>query len=76
MDEQFILHRIAQAAVDIYTMVVVMSRATMAANKNIASAQHELLMAQTWCEEVRYILILNIFLLYIFVNNNYCITGI
>ncbi|KAF7408451.1 hypothetical protein HZH66_002988 [Vespula vulgaris] len=51
VDEQFILHRIAQAAVDIYTMVVVMSRATMAANKNIASAQHELLMAQTWCEE-------------------------
>ncbi|XP_014606877.1 PREDICTED: very long-chain specific acyl-CoA dehydrogenase, mitochondrial [Polistes canadensis] len=51
VDEQFVLHRIAQAAIDTYTMVVVMSRATMAANKNSPSAQHELLMAQTWCAE-------------------------
>lgn len=51
VDEQFILNRIAQAAVDTYTMAVVMSRATMAANKNLPSAQHELLMAQTWCTE-------------------------
>lgn len=53
MDEQFILNRIAQAAIDTYTMSVVLSRASMAARKNLPSAQHEILMTQTWCAEVR-----------------------
>ena len=52
IDEQFILNRIAQAAFDTYTMAVVLSRATMSLNKNLPSAEHELLMAQTWCMEV------------------------
>ena len=52
VDEQFILNRIAQAAFDTYTMAVVLSRATMSLNKNLPSAEHELLMAQTWCMEV------------------------
>ncbi|XP_012278524.1 very long-chain specific acyl-CoA dehydrogenase, mitochondrial [Orussus abietinus] len=51
VDEQFILNRLAQAAFDTYTMSVVMSRATMSAKKNLPSAPHELLMAQTWCAE-------------------------
>ncbi|XP_012539464.1 very long-chain specific acyl-CoA dehydrogenase, mitochondrial [Monomorium pharaonis] len=52
VDEQFILNRITQAAFDIYTMSVAISRATMSLNKNLPSAEHELLMAQTWCMEV------------------------
>ncbi|KAG5325276.1 ACADV protein, partial [Pseudoatta argentina] len=51
VDEQFILNRIAQAAFDTYTMAVVLSRATMSLNKNLPSAEHELLIAQTWCME-------------------------
>lgn len=53
VDEQFILNRIAQAAIDTYTMSVVLSRASMSARKNLPSAQHEILMTQTWCTEVR-----------------------
>lgn len=51
VDEQFILNRIAQAAFDTYTMAAVLSRATMSANKNLSSMEHELLMAKTWCAE-------------------------
>ncbi|XP_043460883.1 very long-chain specific acyl-CoA dehydrogenase, mitochondrial isoform X1 [Leptopilina heterotoma] len=51
VDEQFILNRIAQAAIDTYTMSVVLSRASMSARKNLPSAQHEILMTQTWCTE-------------------------
>lgn len=53
VDEQFILNRLAQAAIDTYTMSVVLSRASASATKNIPSAQHEILMAQVWCSEVR-----------------------
>lgn len=59
MDQQFILNRIAQAAFDTYTMSVVLSRATMSAKKKLPSAEHELLMAQTWCTEVRTYVICN-----------------
>ncbi|KAL6255144.1 hypothetical protein P5V15_013477 [Pogonomyrmex californicus] len=51
VDEQFILNRIAQAAFDTYTMAVILSRTTMSLNKNLPSAEHELLMTQTWCME-------------------------
>ncbi|XP_076657414.1 acyl-CoA dehydrogenase very long chain [Halictus rubicundus] len=51
VDEQFILNRITQVAFDTYTMAVVLSRATMAANKNLPSAEHECIMALTWCTE-------------------------
>ncbi|KAL6420266.1 hypothetical protein ACFW04_014866 [Cataglyphis niger] len=52
VEEQFILNRITQAAFDTYTMAIVLSRATMSLNKNLPSAEHELLMAETWCMEV------------------------
>lgn len=52
VEEQFILNRITQAAFDTYTMAIVLSRATMSLNKNLSSAEHELLMAETWCMEV------------------------
>ncbi|XP_077268424.1 very long-chain specific acyl-CoA dehydrogenase, mitochondrial-like isoform X1 [Temnothorax americanus] len=51
VDEQFILNRITQAAFDTYTMAVVLSRTTVSLNKNLPSAEHELLMTQTWCAE-------------------------
>ncbi|XP_015609991.1 very long-chain specific acyl-CoA dehydrogenase, mitochondrial isoform X2 [Cephus cinctus] len=51
VDEQFVLNRLAQAAIDTYTMAAVLSRATLSASKNLPSAQHEILMAQTWCTE-------------------------
>ncbi|XP_031842480.1 acyl-CoA dehydrogenase very long chain isoform X2 [Nomia melanderi] len=51
VDEQFVLNRIAQSASDIFTMAVVLSRATMAANKNLPTAEHELLLAEIWCNE-------------------------
>lgn len=52
VEEQFILNRIAQAAFDTYTMAVILSRASLSSKKNVPSAQHEILMAQTWCLEV------------------------
>lgn len=52
VEEQFILNRLAQAAMDTYTMVVVLSRATRSINLGLPSAAHETLMAQAWCTEV------------------------
>ncbi|XP_050585646.1 very long-chain specific acyl-CoA dehydrogenase, mitochondrial [Bombus affinis] len=49
VEQQFVLNRLAQAAFDIYTMAIVLSRATTSANKKLPSMEHELLMAETWC---------------------------
>ncbi|CAK9806898.1 Very long-chain specific acyl-CoA dehydrogenase, mitochondrial [Anthophora plagiata] len=51
VEQQFVLNRITQAAFDLYTMSVVLSRATTSAKKNLPSMEHELLMTQTWCSE-------------------------
>ncbi|KAF7995936.1 hypothetical protein HCN44_007043 [Aphidius gifuensis] len=51
VEKQFILNRLAQAAIDTYTSVVVLSRASRAANLNLPTAEHEILIAQTWCQE-------------------------
>uniref|UniRef100_A0A182LVI0 Uncharacterized protein n=1 Tax=Anopheles culicifacies TaxID=139723 RepID=A0A182LVI0_9DIPT len=45
------LARVADSAIDIYTMAAVLSRATRSAKKGLPSAEHELLMAQIWCQE-------------------------
>lgn len=52
VDEQFMLNRLADCTIDIYTMVAVLSRATRSINTKINSADHERLMAQSWCIEV------------------------
>lgn len=52
VEQQFVLNRLAQAAFDIYTMAIVLSRATTSANKKLPSMEHELLMAETWCSVV------------------------
>lgn len=51
VEQQFILNRLAQAAFDIYTMAIILSRASTSANKNLPNMEHELLMAETWCNE-------------------------
>ncbi|XP_074109832.1 acyl-CoA dehydrogenase very long chain [Cotesia typhae] len=51
VNEQFILNRLAQAAIDTYTSVVVLSRASQSLNNKIPSAEHESVMAKVWCSE-------------------------
>jgi very long chain acyl-CoA dehydrogenase len=51
--EQILLNRLANASIDIYAMVVVLSRASRALNKNLASAGHESFMTNVICSEVR-----------------------
>lgn len=52
VDQQFLLNRLADCAIDIYAMVVVLSRATTSLNKKLDTASHERLMAEAWCIEV------------------------
>ncbi|CAH1405240.1 unnamed protein product [Nezara viridula] len=51
VEEQFLLNRVANAAIDIYTMSVALSRASRSLQKNLPSAEHEALMAKVWCSE-------------------------
>ncbi|XP_077290256.1 acyl-CoA dehydrogenase very long chain [Arctopsyche grandis] len=51
VEEQYILNRLAQAAIDTYTMAVILARATRAINLGLPSAAHETLMTQAWCTE-------------------------
>ncbi|XP_049288134.1 very long-chain specific acyl-CoA dehydrogenase, mitochondrial-like [Anopheles funestus] len=50
-ERQFQLARVADCAIDIYSMATVLSRATRAIKLNLPSAQQELLMTQIWCKE-------------------------
>lgn len=52
IDEQFLLNRLAQAAIDTYTMTVVLSRATRALNLDLPTANYEALLTQVYCSEV------------------------
>lgn len=51
VNEQFILNRLANSAIDIYTMTVVLSRASRSLNEKLPSATHEKILAQNWCYE-------------------------
>lgn len=51
IDEQFLLIRLSQSAIDVYIMMVVLSRATRALNQSLPSADHEALLAQLICSE-------------------------
>jgi len=51
--EQMLLKRLADASIDIYSMVVVLSRVTRALNKNLISANIEMNMCDVICNEVR-----------------------
>ncbi|XP_028911168.1 very long-chain specific acyl-CoA dehydrogenase, mitochondrial [Ornithorhynchus anatinus] len=51
VDEQFLLKRLADSAIDLYAMVVVLSRASRALSEGHATAQHEKMLCDTWCIE-------------------------
>lgn len=51
VDEQFILNRLANAAIDIYTSAVVISRASRSLDKGLPTAAQEKLMAEAWTLE-------------------------
>ncbi|XP_074633021.1 very long-chain specific acyl-CoA dehydrogenase, mitochondrial-like [Acropora palmata] len=51
IDQQFLLKRLADAAIDIYGMVAVLSRASRSLNNKSSTAQHEALLASVFCDE-------------------------
>ncbi|XP_068785427.1 very long-chain specific acyl-CoA dehydrogenase, mitochondrial isoform X2 [Struthio camelus] len=51
VDEQFVLKRVADSAIDVYAMAVVLSRASRALSQGLPAAQHERLLCDTWCHE-------------------------
>nr|XP_056719496.1 very long-chain specific acyl-CoA dehydrogenase, mitochondrial [Euleptes europaea] len=51
IDEQFVLKRIADSAIDLYAMVVVLSRASRSLEQGHPTAQHEKVLCDTWCAE-------------------------
>ncbi|KAM9111654.1 LOW QUALITY PROTEIN: very long-chain specific acyl-CoA dehydrogenase, mitochondrial-like, partial [Pangshura tecta] len=51
VDEQFVLKRVADGAIDLYAMVVLLSRASRSLAQAHPTAQHEKLLCDTWCEE-------------------------
>lgn len=55
INEQFILTRLADAAIDIYAMVCTQSRSSRAAELNLPTAEHELNVTKAWCLEVSFI---------------------
>ncbi|GBM76650.1 hypothetical protein AVEN_234868-1 [Araneus ventricosus] len=50
-DEQFLLNRLANAAIDIYAMASILSRATFSLNKNVPSADYEEKLVNVYCDE-------------------------
>ena len=52
VNEQFLLKRLADSAIDIYAMIVILSRASRALKLNLPSAQHEVSMTNVICNEV------------------------
>ncbi|KJE89633.1 acyl-Coenzyme A dehydrogenase [Capsaspora owczarzaki ATCC 30864] len=51
IDQQLKLKRVADAAIDLYASVAVLSRATHALNSGAATADQEVLLATTFCED-------------------------
>lgn len=50
--QQFLLNRLANSAIDIFVMMVVLSRATRSITKDLYTAQHEINMTNVICNEV------------------------
>lgn len=51
VDEQFLLNRLAEASIDLYAMVVVLSRSTRSSKLNQPTAELERKMTTVWCNE-------------------------
>lgn len=51
VNEQFVLQRLADSAIDLYAMVVVLSRASRSLSEGQSTAQHEKMLCDSWCIE-------------------------
>ncbi|GFY75990.1 very long-chain specific acyl-CoA dehydrogenase, mitochondrial [Trichonephila inaurata madagascariensis] len=51
INEQFLLNRLANSAIDIYAMTTILSRATCSLNNNIPSADYEEKIVNVFCHE-------------------------
>ncbi|XP_027802684.1 very long-chain specific acyl-CoA dehydrogenase, mitochondrial isoform X1 [Marmota flaviventris] len=51
VNEQFVLQRLADGAIDLYAMVVVLSRASRSLSEGYPTAQHEKMLCDSWCIE-------------------------
>lgn len=51
IEEQFLLKNLADSAIDIYAMAVVLSRASRSIKMNLPSADHETVLTEAWCVE-------------------------
>ncbi|XP_029436587.1 very long-chain specific acyl-CoA dehydrogenase, mitochondrial isoform X2 [Rhinatrema bivittatum] len=51
IDEQFLLKRVADCAIDLYAMIVVLSRASRSLDLGHPTAQHEKMLCDSWCIE-------------------------
>lgn len=52
VNEQYVLNRLANAAIDIYSSAVAISRASNSLNNGVSTAAHEKTMAEAWTYEV------------------------
>merc|ERR1711997_208855 len=60
INEQFLLNRLAQPAIDIYISSCMMSRCSKSLSANLASARHEELMTKVYCSEASNRIALNL----------------
>jgi len=60
INEQFLLNRLAQSAIDIYISTCMVSRCSQSLNNNLSSARHEELMTKVFCNEASQRIALNL----------------
>jgi len=60
INEQFLLNRLAQSAIDIYISSCVMSRCSKSLTENLSSARHEEIMTKVYCSEASNRIALNL----------------
>ncbi|XP_053320315.1 very long-chain specific acyl-CoA dehydrogenase, mitochondrial [Spea bombifrons] len=53
VDEQFVLQRIADCAIDLYAMTVVLSRSSRSLEQGLPGALHEKILCDIWCSEAQ-----------------------
>jgi len=60
INEQFLLNRLAQSAIDIYVSTCMVSRCSQSLHNNLSSARHEELMTKVFCNEASQRIALNL----------------
>merc|ERR1711983_520090 len=60
INEQFLLNRLDQSAIDIYISSCVMSRCSKSLTENLSSARHEEIMTKVYCSEASNRIALNL----------------